>query len=46
MLHLYNDLSLRTSKLVTSRFSTSFSRAVSFLDHEIRDAIYSIYGSA
>jgi hypothetical protein len=46
MLHLYNDLSLRTSKLVTTCFTTSFSRAGSFLDHDIRDAIYSIYGSA
>lgn len=44
MLSLYNDVSFETSKLVTTAYSTSFSRAVSFLDREIRDAIYSIYG--
>jgi len=44
MLSIYNDVSFETSKLVTTAYSTSFSRAVSFLDREIRDAIYSIYG--
>lgn len=44
MLTLYNSVSFETSKLVTTTYSTSFSRAVSFLDHDIRDAIYSIYG--
>lgn len=44
MLSLYNRVSFETSKLVTKNYSTSFSRAVSFLDIEIRDAIYSIYG--
>jgi 15-cis-phytoene synthase len=44
MLTLYRSVSFETSKLVTTIYSTSFSRAVSFLDHEIRDAIYSIYG--
>jgi len=44
MLSLYNNVSFETSKLVTTAYSTSFSRAVSFLDCEIRDAIYSIYG--
>jgi len=44
MLTLYNRISFKTSKLVTTSYSTSFSRAVSFLDREIRDAIYSIYG--
>jgi phytoene synthase len=41
---LYNYVSFETSKLVTRAYSTSFSRAVSFLDREIKDAIYSIYG--
>ena len=44
MLTLYNIVSFEASKLVTTTYSTSFSRAVSFLDHDIRDAIYSIYG--
>ena len=44
MLSIYNHVSFETSKLVTKVYSTSFSRAVSFLDPEIRDAIYSIYG--
>ena len=44
MLSIYNYVSFETSKLVTTAYSTSFSRAVSFLDREIRDAIYSIYG--
>jgi phytoene/squalene synthetase len=44
MLTLYRSVSFETSKLVTTIYSTSFSRAVSFLDLEIRDAIYSIYG--
>lgn len=44
MLEIYNDISFRTSKLVTRLYSTSFSRAVSFLSRDARDAIYSIYG--
>jgi 15-cis-phytoene synthase len=44
MLTLYNVVSFEASKLVTTTYSTSFSRSVSFLDREIRDAIYSIYG--
>jgi phytoene/squalene synthetase len=44
MLTLYNGVSFEASKLITTTYSTSFSRAVSFLDHDIRDAIYSIYG--
>jgi phytoene/squalene synthetase len=44
MLTFYNTVSFEASKLVTTNYSTSFSRAVSFLDHEIRDAIYGIYG--
>ncbi|MCX6334663.1 MAG: phytoene/squalene synthase family protein [Bacteroidia bacterium] len=44
MLTLYNIVSFEASKLVTTTYSTSFSRAVSFLNRDIRDAIYSIYG--
>ncbi len=44
MADLYTDISFETSRLVTKSYSTSFSKAVSFLDSEIRDAIYSIYG--
>jgi phytoene/squalene synthetase len=40
----YNRVSFDISKLVTRSYSTSFSIAVSFLENEMRDAIYSIYG--
>ena len=41
---LFRDISFSTSKLITGRYSTSFSRAVSYLAPDIREAIYSIYG--
>jgi phytoene/squalene synthetase len=41
---LYTEISYKTSKLITQRYSTSFSIAVSFLPGEMRRAIYSIYG--
>ncbi|MCU0456119.1 MAG: phytoene/squalene synthase family protein [Bacteroidales bacterium] len=44
MLKMFNEISFRTSRMVTRTYSTSFSRAVSFLDRETKDAIYSIYG--
>jgi len=44
MEQLYNSVSFKISKLVTRTYSTSFSIAVSFLDHEMQNAIYSIYG--
>jgi 15-cis-phytoene synthase len=44
MVQLYNTVSFKISKLVTRTYSTSFSIAVSFLDSEMQDAIYSIYG--
>jgi 15-cis-phytoene synthase len=40
----YNNISFKISRLITRSYSTSFSIAVSFFNHEIRDAIYSIYG--
>jgi phytoene/squalene synthetase len=44
LMQLYNDVSFKISKLVTHNYSTSFSIAVSFLDKEMQNAIYSIYG--
>lgn len=44
MIQVYNDVSYRISKIITQKYSTSFSIAVSFLDKETRNAIYSIYG--
>ena len=41
---LYTEISFKTSKLITRKYSTSFSIAVSFLPREMRNAIYSIYG--
>jgi len=44
MNNLYNDLTVSVSRLVTRKYSTSFSIAVSLLERETRDAIYSVYG--
>jgi 15-cis-phytoene synthase len=44
MIKLYDDVSFRISRIVTRKYSTSFSIAVSFLNPEIRNAIYGIYG--
>lgn len=44
MEHFYNELTFNISRLVTRKYSTSFSIAVSFLNKDIRGAIYSIYG--
>ena len=44
MLNLFNDISFKTSYLITRSYSTSFSSAVRLLDREVQDAIYSIYG--
>jgi phytoene synthase len=41
---LYNEIAFKTSKLITRKYSTSFSIAVSFLPNEMRQAIYSVYG--
>ena len=43
-MNLYNDISFKTSKLITHKYSTSFSIAVSSLPTKLRQAIYSIYG--
>ncbi|MBP1666367.1 MAG: phytoene synthase [Bacteroidetes bacterium] len=44
MIQLYNDVSFETSRLITKSYSTSFSRAVSLLSSEMREAVFSIYG--
>ena len=44
MLNLFNDISFKTSYIITRSYSTSFSSAVKLLGREVQDAIYSIYG--
>ncbi len=41
---LYDSVSFETAKLVTTRYSTSFSIGIRLLDPSIRDAVYGIYG--
>ena len=41
---LYQELSLRTSRLTTKLYSTSFSAGLMCIERESREAIYSIYG--
>lgn len=41
---LYQDLSHASSRLVTRKYSTSFSRSIIYLEPEIRRNIYNIYG--
>ena len=40
----FDRLSAECSKLTTRRYSTSFSLGISFLDKELHDPIYAIYG--
>ncbi len=44
MKKLFDQVSLSCSKLVTRKYSTSFSLATRMLSPEVRTAIYSIYG--
>ena len=44
MKELFDEVSFDTSKLVTKKYSTSFSLAVKMLSPTIRSAIYNIYG--
>ena len=44
MKELFDEVSFDTSKLVTKKYSTSFSLAVKMLSNTIRSAIYNIYG--
>lgn len=41
---LFDNLSVNISKLTTRTYSTSFSLGIYFLNHRLRNAIYSIYG--
>lgn len=43
-LDLYNDLSVRTSMMVTKAYSTSFSIGIRLFAPQLRNPIYSIYG--
>lgn len=43
-MNLYDEIAFKTSKLITKKYSTSFSIAVSSLSIEMRQSIYSIYG--
>ena len=41
---LYDDVSMGCSRISTRMYSTSFSLGIKFLDRDLRDPIYSIYG--
>lgn len=41
---LYHKASLRSSKVITNYYSTSFSLGIKVLSKEVHDAIYAIYG--
>lgn len=44
MRQLFNDVSIRSSKMTTQAYSTSFSLGIYCLNSKLHDAIYSIYG--
>ncbi|MFN3952712.1 MAG: phytoene/squalene synthase family protein [Thermaurantimonas sp.] len=44
MKNLFDLVSFKTSKIVTRKYSTSFSLGIYFLDKKFHDAIYAIYG--
>ncbi len=44
MKHLFDTVSVKTSKLVTNSYSTSFSLGIRFLHKQFREPIYGIYG--
>jgi 15-cis-phytoene synthase len=44
MKSLFDDVSKKCSKIITTHYSTSFSIGIHLLSKEIRPAIYSIYG--
>lgn len=44
MKELYDNVSIRCSRLTTKAYSTSFSLGILCLEKELRDPIYSIYG--
>jgi phytoene synthase len=44
MKQLFDDVSIKCSRLTTKAYSTSFSLGIRFLAADLRDPIYSIYG--
>lgn len=44
MIHIYDELSFEISKIVTNKYSTSFSLGIFALDKKYHYPIYSIYG--
>lgn len=44
MMDLYQNVSIRCSRMTTKAYSTSFSLGIRFLAKEMRDPIYAIYG--
>lgn len=44
MKQLFDTVSLKTSKLVTNNYSTSFSLGIKFLHQQFHEPIYAIYG--
>ena len=44
MKNLFDDVSVKCSKLTTNAYSTSFSLGIKFLAKDLRNPIYSIYG--
>jgi len=44
MKDLYDKISLKTSKIVTNEYSTSFSLGIKMLHKEIRQPVYAVYG--
>ncbi len=44
MKHLFDEVSIKISKTVTKKYSTSFSLGIRFLNIDFRNPIYSIYG--
>ncbi len=44
MKQLYDEISIKSSALITKKYSTSFSIGIRFLDKKLHDPIYAIYG--
>lgn len=44
MKHLFDNVSLKTSKMVTNSYSTSFSLGIRFLHKQFQNPVYGIYG--
>lgn len=44
MKHIFDNVSAMCSKLTTKKYSTSFSLGIRFLDKQLHDPIYAIYG--